>query len=747
MHAGAPIARRILRVRGTVQGVGFRPFVYRTAVGLGLRGSVWNDADGVVIDVEGPAEALDELQRCIATEPPPRASIEALEAGTGPLVGHGPFAIRESRDEAPTSARVSPDLATCEACLRELAEPRDRRFSYPFINCTDCGPRYSIVEDVPYDRPRTTMARFAMCAPCQAEYEDPLSRRFHAQPNACPACGPRIWIEGSNVTDVVGDAVAALGRGAIVAVKGLGGFHLACDARDPPAVRRLRERKRRSHKPFAVMFPDLVAVEAETFLGDAEREALLGSRRPIVLVHSRGACRLAPEVAPGLKELGVFLPYTPLHHLLMGRFGAPLVMTSGNLSEEPIAADNEEARRKLGAIADLFLLHDREIHMRADDSVVRVLLGAERVQRRARGHVPEAIDLGFEGPDLLAVGADLKSTLCLTTGGAAILSQHIGDLDSYESQQFFGEVRANLERLFQVRPRLVAHDLHPGYHSTAIARRTGLPAVGVQHHHAHIASCLVDNGRRGPVIGVAWDGTGYGPDGTVWGGELLVADLEGFERAGFIRPVPLPGGDAAVREPWRMAVSHLMASGLDTGRIANPARTTIEAMVRDGALSVPTSSAGRLFDAVASLAGVRHVTTYEGQAAVELEAVSEEGDLDPYPLPVIAEGLLEIDPRPLVRAIVEDLDRGAGAAVVGGRLHVTLANAIAEACARIRDHAGLEVVALSGGCFQSRLLTLLTVDRLLRLGFEVLLHRRVPPNDGGVALGQAAVAAWRNRGA
>jgi hydrogenase maturation protein HypF len=485
------------------------------------------------------------------------------------------------------------------------------------------------------------------------------------------------------------------------------------------------------------------AISEEAVVDAEARAALLGVRCPIVLVPRRRDGRLPEVLAPGLDELGAFLPYTPLHHLLLRSFGRPLVMTSGNLTEEPIASGNDEARERLAGIADLFLVHDREIHMRSDDSVVRVLLGRERVVRRARGHVPEAIGLGFEPPPLLAVGADLKNALALTAGDAAILSQHVGDLESYEAQQFFGEVRANLERLFRVRPQLVAHDLHPGYHSTALARRTGLPCAGVQHHHAHVASCLVENGRRGPAIGVAWDGTGYGPDGTVWGGEVLVADLAGFDRVGFIRPVGLPGGDAAVREPWRMAVSHLMAAGLPLAGVRNPRRAAVEAMLRDGINVVPTSSAGRLFDAVASLAGVCHETTYEGQAAIELEAVSRADGVEPYPVSVTGEGLFEIDPRPLVAAVVHDVEAGVAPAVIGGRFHRALAEAIAETCRRVRDRSGLPSVALSGGCFQSRLLTILTEEALRRAGFEVLLHARVPPNDGGIALGQAAVAGWR----
>jgi len=742
--AEARAARRVFRVRGTVQGVGFRPFVYRAATELGLRGRVWNDADGVVIEAEGRPGDLDALGERLREAPPPRAVVESIHAADEPPAGLGPFAIVESEALAPASARVSPDLATCAACLAELEDPRDRRAAYPFVNCTDCGPRYSLARDVPYDRSRTTMSAFTMCGACRTEYEDPLSRRFHAQPNACPACGPRVWIDGRYESDPIETAVAALRQGRVVAVRGLGGFHLACDAHDAAAVARLRERKRRPRKPFAVMFADLAALEQEAVVEPAAREALAGTRRPIVLVPLRAESRLPAALAPGLSELGAFLPYTPLHHLLLRRFGGPLVMTSGNLSEEPIACDNEDARRRLSEIADLFLLHDREIHMRADDSVVRVLLGRERVQRRARGHVPDAIPLGFEAPPLLAVGADLKNVLCLTAGEAAVLSQHIGDLESREAQQFFEEVRANLQRLFRVEPQLVAHDLHPGYHSTALARRTGLPLVAVQHHHAHVASCLAENGRRGPVIGVAWDGTGYGPDGSVWGGEILVADLAGFERRGFIRPVPLPGGDAAVREPWRMALSHLVSAGLPLDPIVQPGRRVVEQMVRRGLNSVPTSSAGRLFDAVASLAGVCHEASYEGQAAIELEALSRAAGEEAYPLPVAESGPCEVDPRPLVAAVVRDVERGASVAAIGGRFHLALAAAITRACRRVRDDAGLATVALSGGCFQSRLLTTLAHEALTAAGFEVLLHARVPPNDGGIALGQAAVAGWRS---
>lgn len=723
-------ARRIFRIRGVVQGVGFRPFVYRAALKLGLRGAVWNDPEGVVVDAEGDAAALDALAHEIEQSPPARATVESLRAVEAIPAGAAGFSIVDSQLRGASRPRVSVDLPTCAACLAELLDPRDRRFRYPFINCTDCGPRYSIVEDVPYDRGATTMRSFRMCPSCASEYADPLSRRFHAQPNACPDCGPRLWIHGSD-REPISAAVEALREGKIVALKGIGGFHLACDARSESAVRRLRERKHRSGKPFAVMFPDLLSLERELIAEPLHPAA------PIALLKKKSGSTLAASVAPGLDEVGAFLPYTPLHHLVVRQ---PLVMTSGNLADEPIATRNEEALERLGGIADLFLLHDRDIHMRMDDSVVR----GGKVLRRARGFVPESIDLGFEAPAILAVGADLKNALCLAAGGAAILSQHLGDLESYEAQKFFAEARRNLERLFRVAPQYVAHDLHPGYHSTRLARATGLPAIAVQHHHAHIASCLAENGRRDRVIGVAWDGTGYGSDETIWGGEFLVADLEGFERKGRLRPVLLAGGDAAVRAPWRLALSHLLAAELPATRVVQPGCKSVEAMVRSGTGCVPTSSAGRLFDAVASLAGVCHFASYEGQAAMELEALCE-GDAPPYPISILDAGLLELDPRPLLRALLDDLDGAVPVGRIASRFHAALAVGIGALCERIRASTGLSTVALSGGCFQNRRLSRLAKEALVQRGFEVLVHSRVPAGDGGIALGQAAVAAWRLR--
>lgn len=751
------IERRVLRVRGEVQGVGFRPFVYREAQALGLRGGVWNEPDAAVIDVEGDAPGVAELVRILRSRPPPRCRIESVEQLPAAPFGAAPFEIRASRSSRVARVRVAPDLATCAACFEELRDADDRRFGYAFANCTDCGPRYSIVRDVPYDRARTTMSAFRMCDACAAEYGDAASRRFHAQPNACPACGPRVWLEpvfGDRDAPPIVQAARALREGRVVALKGLGGFHLACDARSAAAVRRLRARKHRPAKPFAVMFPDLEALESEALVDRAARAALRSTRAPIALLPRRADSRLAPDVAPGLREVGAFLPYTPLHHLLLRAFGAPLVMTSGNRSDEPLAASNEEARERLSPLADHLLLHDREIHARVDDSVVRVSLGRERVLRRARGLVPEVFDLGFEAPPILAVGADLKNALCLAADGAAVVGPHVGDLGSFEARRLFEETRRNLSRLFGIEPSAVAHDLHPAYHGTALARESGLPRIPVAHHHAHVASCLVENRWRGPAIGVAWDGAGFGEDGTVWGGEFLVASLAGYERHARLRPVPLPGGDAAVREPWRMALSHLLAAGLPVDRIEARDRDAVVALIRRGRHAPLASSAGRLFDAVAALLGACARASYEGQAAAELEALSRPGE-DPYPLPVGAadasrecdarQGLLELDARPLVRAVVADLERGVDPPRIGGRFHAALAQGILETCRRIRDRTGTGAVALTGGCFQNPLLTRLASDGLERAGFRVLLHARIPPGDGGIALGQVAVASWRNR--
>jgi len=733
----------MLHVRGSVQGVGFRPYVYRTAVRLGIAGGVWNATGGVVVDAEGEPEALDRLRAALFEAPLPARVENVEETAAGATVGGPGFGIRPSRVENRSTPRVPADLATCASCLRELFDPADRRFRYPFIACAECGPRYTAVLGTPYDRARTSYEPFPPCPACRAEYDDPASRRFHAQAIACPDCGPRVWADGDGSNDPVAAAVHALRAGGVVAVRGVGGVHLACDASDERAVGRLRAAKNRADKPFAVMFPGLEMLGRECVVDALALAALCGPESPIVLLPRRESTTLAPAVAPGLTEIGAFLPSWGLQHLLLAAYGAPLVMTSGNLSDEPIAVTNEEARARLGAWCDLLLLHDREIPGRADDSVVRVIAHAPRVFRRARGHAPGHFDLGFAAPDVCAVGADIRNTLCITRGREAFLSPHIGDLAGLDTQNAWAETRERMERLFHARPTAVAHDLHPGYHGTALALATGLPALAVQHHHAHVASCLVENGHPGPVIGVAWDGTGYGTDGTVWGGEFLVADLARFERRARLRPVALAGGDAAVREGWRMAIAYLMDAGLDPARIDARGAGTVARMISCGTGTVPTSSMGRLFDAVAALVGLRGASTYEGQAALELEALAAR-DGEPYVLPVIRSGeLLELDPRAMIRAVVADVDAGVGSAEISARFHAALSVALAAACRAIRDETGLRTVALTGGCFGNRRLTELAAQALGADGFEVLLHSRVPAGDGGLALGQAAVAARR----
>jgi hydrogenase maturation protein HypF len=732
-----------------VQGVGFRPFVYNLAQSLELGGWVLNSSAGLVTEVEGGEAALDSFVRSVTREAPPLARIEQTTVAELRPVGEERFVIRESVAQAGEFALVSPDVATCADCRADFTHPANRRFGYPFTNCTNCGPRFTIIRDVPYDRPQTTMARFRMCPACQAEYDDPRDRRFHAQPNACPVCGPALEapIEAPKEAPIEA-ARRLLGEGRILAIKGLGGFHLACDATNEAAVKLLRERKRRSDKPFALMARDLAAVEEICVVSDADREALTSARAPVVVMQQRAQTRIAATVAPGNRTLGVMLPYSPLHHLLFADLSndAPyrvLVMTSGNISEEPIVVANEEARERLRGIADSFLVHDRDIHMRTDDSVVRTFEGKVRVLRRSRGYVPRAIDLGREGPDVLACGAQLKNTFCLTKGRFAILSQHIGDLENYETLRFFEESLANLRKLFHVGElRAVAYDLHPQYLSTRYALGLeGVERIGVQHHHAHVAACMAENHLSGKVIGVAFDGTGYGTDGQIWGGEFLLADEPGFERRAHFRYVPMAGGDMAVRQTWRSALSYAWDAGVlaewspPLEREARVVRRMIEQRVN----TVMTSSCGRLFDAVASLVGLRHETNFEGQAAIELEMIADAGVEASYPFEIAGEPW-QVDFRPVIERIVKEKKAPAW---VSAAFHNTVAQAIAEVCRRLRDVEGLTRVCLSGGTFQNVLLLERTLALLRRMGFEVFLHAQIPPNDGGIALGQAVVARSR----
>lgn len=752
-------ARRRVRARveGTVQGVGFRPYVHRLASELGLAGFVLNDARGVLLEVEADGAAVTAFLERLPAEGPPLASVErVLAQELAPTGGRG-FAIAASEGGDDASAPVVPDAATCAACLAEVRDPADRRHGYPFTNCTDCGPRFTIVLAVPYDRARTTMASFTMCARCRAEYEDPADRRFHAEPNACPDCGPIAWLADPGPAaaarpadpppGAVTRAGAELAAGAVLAVKGLGGFHLVCRADAEPAVARLRARKRREEKPFALMAADLAGARALVALAPAEEALLAGRERPIVLARRRSDARVAPSVAPRSADLGVMLPYTPLHHLLLAAAGGPLVMTSGNLSDEPIAHRDADAAARLGPLVDRILMHDRPIQTRADDSVVRAVAGRPPlVMRRARGFAPAAIALPCPAPaagDVLACGAELKSTVCLARGGRAWVSQHIGDLTDWATLEAYREAIAHLERLFSVRPSLVAHDLHPDYLSTRYAlEREGVRALAVQHHHAHLAAVLAEHGAPGPAIGAIFDGAGYGPDGTVWGGELLYGDLEAYTRVGGLPAVRLPGGDAAAREPWRMAAAWLVAA---TGESEPEPPATIAAavaperwraicrMADTGTAAPITTSAGRLFDAIAAICGLRTHASYEGQAAGELEAVCDPAERGAYEMP-------GLDARPAVLAAAADAAVGRPAGVIAARFHAGLAAETGRAAVAAAEAHGTGLVVLAGGVFQNRRLLEATAAGLTAMGLQVLTPVRLPPNDGAIAYGQAAVA-------
>lgn len=793
-----------------MQGVGFRPYVHSLARRLDLAGWVGNDAHGVFVEVEGPSDALTRFQEGLRDDPPPLALIHRMTATRLPVRGERGFRIAPSRREDTRGTLISPDVATCADCLAELFDPADRRYRYPFVNCTNCGPRFTIIRDVPYDRPVTTMAGFALCEDCAAEYHDPGNRRFHAQPTCCPACGPTLRLSGAddgdpavevphaggaaasgvtsaaaearrwegasasggggaggdpNVTaavrrregasaslDPIAAAVEVLRAGGVLAVKGLGGYHLAVDAGDEEAARRLRSRKHREAKPFAVMVPDLDAARRLCLLDPVAERLLTGPRRPIVLLPRRPGAPVAEAVAPGNRELGIMLPYTPLHHLLARELDRPYVLTSGNVSDEPIAYRDADAYERLAGIADRFLTHDRPIHIRTDDSVVRVVGDRELPLRRSRGYAPQPVWLARPVPSpVLGCGAELKNTFCLAEGDRAFVSHHIGDLENHETLRSFTEGIAHFRRLFDITPRVVAHDLHPEYLSTKYALALeDVELVGVQHHHAHIASCLADNREDGPVIGVAYDGTGYGADGTIWGGELLVADLAGFSRAGVLAPVPLPGGTTAIRQPWRMAAAHLDAAydGAPPPELGVQARhrsgwDDVLAVARSGVNSPLTSSAGRLFDAVAAILGVRDAVDYEGQAAIELEQRADPAETAAYPAAIDDGDLLVIRVGDLVRAVVADLRGGVPPATVAARFHHGLADVTVAACRRLSAATGIGTVALSGGVFQNRLLLGRVTDGLERHGLRVLTHHRVPPNDGGISLGQIAVAATR----
>jgi hydrogenase maturation protein HypF len=823
--------RRHIQVQGIVQGVGFRPFVYSLAVRLGLGGFVRNDAAGVTIEVEGLPAAIDGFLVALRSEAPPLARIEALAIDELPPHNETAFAIVASAGGARTTL-IAPDTAPCADCLREMADPADRRYDYPFLNCTNCGPRFTIVDDIPYDRANTTMAVFPMCAECAAEYADPLNRRFHAQPTACPACGPQLEYRSADPADpadpaaggpdrfsgraaptqspgasapgraaasapgraaasapgraaasapgraaasapgraaasapgltalALPTAAAAIRAGQIVAVKGLGGYHLACDARNAAAVSRLRARKHREAKPFALLVANQAIAESICYVNESEAALLASPQRPIVLLDRRPEVQLPPDLAPGYTTLGIMLPPTPLHVLLLAACAAPagpppiLVLTSGNLSDEPIAYTDADALARLAPIADGFLLHNRAIRTRCDDSVTRIVAGAEQPLRRSRGYAPAPITLDRPFPQpILAYGGHLKNTFCLARDSSAFVSHHIGDLENLETLTAFREGIAHYQRLFSVRPAVVVHDLHPEYLATKEAlAATGVQHIGVQHHHAHIASVIAEHGLDGPVLGIAADGTGYGRDGAIWGGELLLATRADFTRLGHLAYIPLIGGDQAIRHPWRVAAAYLaafygpnFADTLElpfTRTLDRPAWRTLAQMAAKGINSPPTSSLGRLFDAVAALIGLRHTVQYEGQAAVELEAIAQPG-APPYPMAMGSSDPVRFDLSPTFAAIIADLQAGAPLPLIAGRFHAAIAAMLYEACVSARKATGSNTVALSGGVFQNRLLLTTLLGHLERAGFRAYTNRRVPPNDGGLSLGQAVVAAAR----
>jgi hydrogenase maturation protein HypF len=759
-------ARKCIRVCGVVQGVGFRPFVYRLATEEKLSGFIGNDTDGVTIEIEGSESGIQVFLDRIASETPPLARINSIKTSDLPVMGDTAFRIAASEVHGRVSTGIPADAATCNDCLRELLDPADRRYRYPFLNCTNCGPRFTITGRIPYDRPQTSMAVFAMCPECQAEYDDPLNRRFHAQPNACWSCGPRVWLEtpqgvAVESTDPVAETIERLLFGEILAIKGIGGFHLAVDATSEGAITRLRQRKHRYGKPLAIMVRDLDAARTFCELTPDEEVLLQTSARPIVLSHARTENGIAAAVAPGIPWLGIYLPYAPLQHLLFAdpRIKA-LVMTSANLSEEPIAIDNTEARTHLVNIADAFLMHNREILQRCDDSVAAIVDGSSQLIRRARGYVPLALPLPIDAPPLLAVGGHLKNVFALARGEFAYQSQHLGDLENPTGLAFFEDSLAHLSHTFEIEAKTVVHDLHPGYLSTSWAKRhateRNLPLIAVQHHHAHIAGCMAEHAIAGPVIGLSLDGTGYGTDGRIWGGEVLICTLDGFDRFAHLDYVPMPGGEAAIREPWRMAFAHLLTAGFTrdearqlTGASDREADLLSRMMTR-GINSPLTSSLGRLFDAAAAVILNCRKVDYDAQAAIELEGVaiaeSNSSHRSEYVPELTASDAGQAGSRVLKvahlwRAMVDDLREGVPKSRIAAQFHSGIAGGFIASAKVARDSTGISLVALSGGCMHNRRLACLLRTGLEEAGFRVLQHRQVSPGDGGLSYGQAAVAA------
>jgi hydrogenase maturation protein HypF len=765
-----------ISIKGVVQGVGFRPFIHALANELSLKGFVTNTSEGVFMTAEG--DRIETFLERIRTEAPPLSRIMSIDISPAEPAGFPDFSIRESR-ETGSFTLLSPDVAVCDDCLNEMFDKADRRYLYPFINCTNCGPRYSITRSVPYDRANTTMKVFPMCPECSAEYGNPADRRFHAQPDACPICGPHVALRagGGVIVDERGDALAdairLLKEGTIVAVKGLGGFHIACDAANADAVKRLRERKRRSNKPFALMAPDIGRIKKFCHVSEEEERLLLSMRRPIVLLEKREDNILPEEVSPNNRSIGFMLPYTPLHHLLfryppeagsepISHFDA-LVMTSGNIAEEPIVIDNDEAVTKLSGIADAFLVHNRDIFMRVDDSVLKSGKGAAGISwasdtplspsfiRRSRGYVPDPIPLIGDGPDVLGCGADLKNTFTITKGRYAIPGQHIGDMENYETLTFFEETLRNIKAVYRAEPVAIGHDLHPGYLSTRWAlMQQGVEKIGIQHHYAHIASVMAERGIREKVIGVAFDGTGYGEDGTLWGGEFLISDTEGFRRAGHLDYVPLPGGETAIREPWRIAVSCVKkAAGKEVIDYLKPAGfiekygiekiQTIVKICGDKTLAPLSSGAGRLFDAVAALTGVCDRNTFEGEAAIALESLVLEDVLEDYPVDISFRDPMLIDFSMVILSILKDIGAGEDKRVISSKFHNTVASAIAAVVLKLSAVTGIRKVVLSGGVFQNACLVERVMKGLTPEGLNIYTNELVPCNDGGISLGQAYI--------
>ena len=753
-----------ISARGVVQGVGFRPFVYQLANKYSLKGWVCNTSEDVKIEVQGESDSLKQFLLELQENAPPMARIENISVTYHPPADYRVFEIRRSVAEAGKYQLVSPDIATCHDCLQEILDPEDRRNRYPFTNCTNCGPRFTIIEDIPYDRPKTTMHPFKMCPKCQAEYDNPLDRRFHAQPNACPQCGPSIelldaegnCVAGSNAITV---ANQFLKEGKIIALKGLGGFLLTCDATNEEAIRLLRQRKRRPFKPLAIMAADIDEVKKHCLLSENERNLLTSPPSPIVLLQWKSESTICQLVAPNLKYLGVMLPYTPMHHILLDETRLPLVMTSGNLSEEPIAKDNDEAIKRLSRIADYFLVHNRDIYARYDDSVAIVEGDNIQVTRRARGYAPYPIHLTFKAKQVIGFGAEMKNTFCLTKDNYAFLSQHIGDMENLETLEHFENTLSLYKKLFRIKPEIIAYDLHPEYLATKYALELAdqlhdIKPVPVQHHHAHIVSCMVDNKIEAPVIGVALDGTGYGSDGHIWGSEFLVADYKSFTRMGHLEYLPLPGGDAATKKPYRIAIGYLLKllgeDSLNTElallkQIDAVEIELIKRQIQTGINSPLTSSMGRLFDAVSALIGIRDEIDYDAQAAIELEMIAYDvgdkiGNKD-YPYLIIEqEGEKIVQLRELFAAITKDLHHGISKSTISAKFHNTVAQIVCKMCQLLAEETGLSQVALTGGVFQNRLLLRKVTSLLKSAGFSVLTHKQVPCNDGGISLGQAVIA-------